>query len=66
MHKHNQLEIPERGLDAFEAAHEIERFEQAIVATREEIMRIRDRLQEFERSEAAIFDAHLMVWKIVR
>ena len=62
VHKHNQLEIPERVLDAFEVAHEIERFEQAIVATREEIMRIRDRVAEsLSEAEAAIFDAHLMV-----
>ena len=62
VHKHNQLEIPERGLDAFEVAHEIERFEQAIVSTREEIMRIRDRVAEsLSEAEAAIFDAHLMV-----
>lgn len=62
VHKHNQLEIPERSLDAFEVAHEIERFEQAIVSTREEIMRIRDRVAEsLSEAEAAIFDAHLMV-----
>ena len=62
VYKHNQLDIPERSLDDFEVADEIERFEQAIVSTREEIMQIRDRVaNSLSEAEAAIFDAHLMV-----
>lgn len=62
VYKHNQLDIPERSLDDFEVVHEIERFEQAIVSTREEIMQIRDRVaKSLSEAEAAIFDAHLMV-----
>lgn len=57
-----ELEVPFFQVPEAEREEEIERFEQALLTTRSQIMRIRGEVAEkLGEKEAAIFDAHLMV-----
>lgn len=58
----NHVEIPIYDLHPEDIAKEKERFEKALIATREEIIEIRDQVSKsLGEGEALIFDAHLMV-----
>ncbi len=58
----NQLEIPSFEIEEAQIDDEIERLDQAILATRSEITVVRNKVAEsLGEGEAAIFDAHLMV-----
>ncbi|AKJ64059.1 phosphoenolpyruvate--protein phosphotransferase [Kiritimatiella glycovorans] len=57
-----KVEPPERNLAKSEIPKEIERFEEALSQTREQLHRIQSELsQALGREDASIFDAHLMV-----
>ena len=56
------IDIPVYDISEDEISIEKERFEKAIIATREEIIQIRDQVSNsLGKDEALIFDAHLMV-----
>lgn len=58
----NHVEIPIYDLHPEDIAKEKERFEKALIATRGEIIEIRDQVSKsLGEGEALIFDAHLMV-----
>jgi phosphoenolpyruvate-protein phosphotransferase (PTS system enzyme I) len=57
-----ELEVPEYRVDAAKRVAEIGRFEQALVATRQQISKIKNEVEKnLGPDEARIFDAHLMV-----
>jgi phosphotransferase system enzyme I (PtsI) len=57
-----ELEVPAYGVDANRRVEEIARFEQGLVATRQQITKIKDEVEHnLGSDEARIFDAHLMV-----
>ena len=57
-----ELEVPAYGVDAGRRVEEIARFEQGLVATRQQITKIKNEVeQNLGPDEARIFDAHLMV-----
>ncbi len=57
-----ELEVPEYQVSADKRAGEIDRFNQALMATRGQITTIRDQVEKnLGPEEAQIFDAHLMV-----
>ena len=54
--------IPRRTIEAADAPAEIERLEQALVATRHEILQVQQKVTEaMGAKNAGIFDAHLLV-----
>lgn len=58
----SELEIPRYTVDPDKRVAEIARFEQALIATRQQIARIQEQVsQNLSEQEALIFDAHLMV-----
>ena len=57
-----ELEVPAYGVDAGRRVEEIARFEQGLVATRQQITKIKNEVEHnLGPDEARIFDAHLMV-----
>jgi phosphotransferase system enzyme I (PtsI) len=55
-------EIPSYPIDSDQVDEEIARFEDAIMATRQQIAKLRDQVsQKLSEAEAQIFDAHLLV-----
>lgn len=57
-----ELEIPVYRVDPAQRGHEIARFEQAMLETRQQITRVRQQIaNQLGEDEARIFDAHLMV-----
>ena len=57
-----KLEVPAYGVDAGRRVEEIARFEQGLVATRQQITKIKNEVEHnLGPDEARIFDAHLMV-----
>ncbi|MEN8863194.1 MAG: phosphoenolpyruvate--protein phosphotransferase [Lentimonas sp.] len=62
VYSQNQLDIPSFDIEESLVDQEIERLDQAILATRSEITAVRNKVAEsLGEGEAAIFDAHLMV-----
>lgn len=58
----NDVEVPLYVVDADKREAEVERFDQALLLTREQLQRIRDEVeQNLGPDEARIFDAHLLV-----
>ena len=58
----SQVEVPSYMVDPSRAADEIRRFEQALVVTRQQVQKIQSEVEKnLGLSEAAIFDAHLLV-----
>lgn len=58
----SQVEVPSYVVDPSRASEEIRRFEQALVVTRQQIQKIQNEVEKnLGLSEAAIFDAHLLV-----
>lgn len=58
----NELEIPMFQIDKGQQARQIERFEQALMQTRQQILAVRAEVaNRLGEDEAKIFDAHLMV-----
>ncbi|MBL9190063.1 MAG: phosphoenolpyruvate--protein phosphotransferase [Opitutaceae bacterium] len=58
----SSVEVPSYIVEPDQRAGEVERFERAIVATRQQISRIKHEVEKnIGPEEAAIFDAHLMV-----
>ncbi|RXK53250.1 phosphoenolpyruvate--protein phosphotransferase [Oleiharenicola lentus] len=58
----SELEIPRYSVDPDKRVAEIARFEQALIATRQQVAKIREQVtQNLGEEEALIFDAHLMV-----
>ena len=56
------LKIPEYRIESHDVAPEVQRFKQALVATREELQKIKQELsQRVEASEAGIFESHMLV-----
>lgn len=59
---HDDEEVPKRSIKASEVENEIERLENALLATREQISALQQRVEESIGAEnASIFDAHLLV-----
>jgi phosphotransferase system enzyme I (PtsI) len=57
-----ELEVPAYGVDPGRRVEEISRFEQGLVATRQQITKIKNEVEHnLGPDEARIFDAHLMV-----
>jgi phosphoenolpyruvate-protein phosphotransferase (PTS system enzyme I) len=57
-----ELEVPAYGVDPGKRVEEIARFEQGLLATRQQITKIKNEVeQNLGPDEARIFDAHLMV-----
>jgi len=58
----SELEIPVYQIDSSQRAEEVARFEQALLATRQQILKIRGEVaSSLGEDEARIFDAHLLV-----
>lgn len=58
----SELEIPRYTVDPDKRVAEISRFEQALIATRQQIAKIQEQVSKnLSAEEALIFDAHLMV-----
>jgi phosphotransferase system enzyme I (PtsI) len=58
----DEFHIPKRELELSEIPAEIQRFEQALVVTRHEILQVQRQVTEaLGASDASIFDAHLLV-----
>ncbi len=62
IHHPDDEEPPKRRVDDSEIAHEITRFESALIATRAQILEMQQRIAEaIGAKDASIFDAHLLV-----
>ena len=62
VYRKTELEIPEYNIDEDKIAAEFQRFEQALLITRDQITKIRDEVEaDLGAEEARIFDAHLLV-----
>jgi phosphoenolpyruvate-protein phosphotransferase (PTS system enzyme I) len=58
----NELEIPRYTVDPDKRVAEIERFDQALISTRQQIAKIQEQVaKNLSEQEALIFDAHLLV-----
>ena len=58
----SELEVPRYTVDAGKRAAEIERFEKALVTTRQQIAQVQEQVKKnLSEEEALIFDAHQMV-----
>ncbi len=58
----SELEVPRYTVDAGKRAAEIERFEKALVTTRQQIAQVQEQVRKnLSEEEALIFDAHQMV-----
>ena len=59
---HNEVEVPTYKVPEEESAVELERFEKALLDSREQIIKIRDEIaRNLSEKEAQIFDSHLLV-----
>ncbi|AWI10477.1 phosphoenolpyruvate--protein phosphotransferase [Ereboglobus luteus] len=62
LHIQSDLELPEYQISPEQRAEEMERFDRALVATRQQIQQIRNEVEKnLGTDEARIFDAHLLV-----
>ncbi|HET7226137.1 MAG TPA: phosphoenolpyruvate--protein phosphotransferase [Candidatus Eisenbacteria bacterium] len=60
--EHEELLVRDAAVPGAQAAAEMERFQQACVAARADLLTIRDKIaRELSPNEAAIYDAHLMI-----
>jgi phosphotransferase system enzyme I (PtsI) len=58
----SNVEVPSYTVDASRREEEIRRFERALVVTRQQVQKIQNEVEKnLGKSEAAIFDAHLLV-----
>lgn len=62
VYRHQEVDVPVYQVPESRREREQERFEEALLATRSQILRVRHEIQEkIGESEAQIFDAHLLV-----